>query len=117
MFLAYLVVTLLAALFTASASVTYLIGHEYPKAQLRMKRLPLSWGPVLGGLLAAGTAGLLAGFAWPVLGVLAAGGLVLYFTGAIIAHLRVGSRDLVGWAVFFSAETATLVLTLLYRYS
>ena len=117
MFLAYLIVTLLAALFSASASVTYLIGHEYPKAQLRMKRLPLSWGPVLGGLLAAGTVGLLAGFAWPVLGILAAGGLLLYFTGAVVAHLRVGSRDLVGWAVFFSVETATLALTLLYRCS
>ncbi len=32
----------------------------------------------------------------PLLGTLAAACLVLYFIGAIIAHLRVGSRDIVG---------------------
>jgi hypothetical protein len=31
---------------------------------------------------------------------------VLYFLGALIAHLRVGSRQLVGWAVFFSNAVA-----------
>lgn len=112
MFIAYVIVTVLAALFTGSAAITYLIGHEYPKAQLRMKRLPLAWGPMLGGLLAAGAVGLLAGFAVPAVGILAAGGLVLYFVGALVAHLRVGSRNLVGWAVFFGTEVAALALSL-----
>ncbi|SEG91147.1 DoxX-like family protein [Actinacidiphila yanglinensis] len=115
MFLAYVIVTAFAAVFTAVASATYLIGHEYPKAQLRMKRLPQSWGPVLGAVLAAGSAGLLAGLARPVVGILAACGLVLYFTGALLAHLRVGSRDLVGWAVFFCLETASLVVALVHH--
>jgi hypothetical protein len=34
--------------------VTYLIGHDYPRAQMVMKRLPRTWGPALGSLLATG---------------------------------------------------------------
>jgi hypothetical protein len=112
MFAAYVTVTVIAAVFTGTAAVTYLIGHEYPKAQADMKRIPRSWVPVLGILLAAGSLGLLAGFAVPVVGTLAAAGLVLYFVGALIAHLRVGSRQLVGWAVFFSTAVAALIINL-----
>lgn len=115
MFAAYVTVTILAAFFSASAAVTYLIGHEYPKAQADMKRLPRSWVPRLGMCLAAGSLGLLAGFAVPLLGTLAATGLVLYFTGALIAHLRVGSRQLIGWAVFFATSVAALAVGLSYH--
>jgi DoxX-like family len=115
MFTAYVVVTILASVFTGIAAVTYLIGHDYPKAQVDMKRLPRSWVPVLGTLLAAGSLGLLVGFAVPLLGKLAAGGLVLYFIGALIAHLRVGSRQLVGWAIFFATVVAALVVNVGYH--
>lgn len=111
MFAAYAIVTALTALLTAVAAVTYLIGHEYPKAQLDMKRLPRSWAPALGALLAAGSAGLLAGFAVPIVGTVAAAGLVLYFVGAITAHLRVGSRDLTGGVVFLAGSLAALVVS------
>ncbi|MFI7607502.1 DoxX family protein [Micromonospora sp. NPDC049366] len=112
MFAAYVTVTIVAAVFTGSAAVTYLIGHAYPKAQLDMKRLPQSWGPVLGTVLAAGSVGLLIGIDVPLLGILAAAGLVLYFVGAIGAHLRVGSRQLVGPTVFLAVSVAALVLAL-----
>ncbi|GAA3340038.1 hypothetical protein GCM10020358_26090 [Amorphoplanes nipponensis] len=115
MFAAYVTVTVLAAIFTGFAAVTYLIGHEYPKAQADMKRIPRSWVPVLGTLLAAGSLGLVAGFAVPLVGTLAAAGLVLYFIGALVAHLRVGSRKLVGWAVFFTTTVATLAVNLAYH--
>jgi len=115
MFAAYVTVTILASAFTAIAAVTYLIGHDYPKAQLDMKRLPRSWGPRLGTALAAGSLGLLAGFAVPLLGTLAAAGLVLYFVGALIAHLRVGSRQLVGPVVFFLTVVAALAVGLGYH--
>lgn len=115
MFAAYVTVTIIASAFTGIAAITYLIGHEYPKAQADMKRIPRSWVPGLGVLLAAGSLGLLAGFAVPLLGTLAAVGLVLYFLGAFIAHLRVGSRQLVGWAVFFSIAVAALAVNLSYH--
>ena len=116
MFAAYVTVTIVAAVFTGIAAVTYLIGHEYPKAQADMKRVPRSWVPVLGMLLAAGSLGLLAGFAVPLLGTLAAAGLVLYFLGALIAHLRVGSHKLVGWAVFFATAVAALAVNVAYHW-
>jgi hypothetical protein len=115
MFATYVTVTILASVFTGIAAVTYLIGHDYPKAQTDMKRLPRSWMPMLGTFLAAGSLGLLAGFAVPLLGTLAAGGLVLYFVGALIAHLRVRSRKLAGWAVFFATTVATLAVNLAYH--
>lgn len=116
MYAAYVTVTILASVFTGVAAVTYLIGHDYPKAQMDMKRLPRAWMPRLGTALAAGALGLLAGIAVPLLGTLAAAGLVLYFVGALIAHLRVGSRQLVGWAVFFSTSVAALVLNLVHHW-
>jgi DoxX-like family len=114
-FAAYVTVTILCAVFNGAAAVIYLIGHEYPKAQADMKGVPRKWVPVLGMLLAAGTVGLLAGLAVPLLGTLAASGLVLYFIGAIIAHLRVGSRDIVGGIVFLSTAAAALALGLVHH--
>ncbi|MDG4779004.1 DoxX family protein [Micromonospora sp. WMMD961] len=116
MFAAYVTVTILASVFTGIAAVTYLIGHDYPKAQADMKRVPYSWLPRLGTALAAGSLGLLAGFAVPLLGTLAAAGLVLYFVGALVAHLRVGSRNLLGWAVFFVTSVAALAVHLAYHW-
>ncbi|MEV4538491.1 DoxX family protein [Asanoa sp. NPDC049518] len=115
MFGAYVTVTIVTAVFTAIAAVTYFAGHAYPKAQLDMKRLPHSWMPMLGTCLAAGSVGLLVGFAWAPLGILASVGLVLYFVGALVAHLRVGSRNLVGWGVFFTTVVANLVVSLAYH--
>ena len=115
MFAAYLTVTVLGVLFNGAAAVTYLIGHEYPKTQADMKGIPRTFVPVLGALLAAGTLGLLAGLAVPLLGTLAAAGLVLYFIGAIIAHLRVGSRDIVGGIVFLATAIAALTLGVLHH--
>ena len=115
MFAAYVTLNIAAAVFTGFAAFTYLINHSYPRAQTEMKRLPLSWMPRLGTALAAGSIGLLAGFAVPIIGTLASLGLVLYFSGAFIAHLRVGSRKLVGWAVFFVTTVATFVVNLAYH--
>ncbi|MCS0635850.1 DoxX family protein [Streptomyces sp. LP05-1] len=112
---AFVTVTVLGVLFNGAAAVTYLIGHEYPKSQADMKGIPRKYVPVLGALLAAGTLGLLAGLAVPLLGTLAAAGLVLYFIGAIIAHLRVGSRDIAGGIVFLATAAAALALGLTHH--
>ncbi|GII63850.1 hypothetical protein Skr01_39350 [Sphaerisporangium krabiense] len=117
MFAAYATITIFASLLFGSAAVIYLIGHEFPKAQLDMKGLPRSWAPVLGAMLALGALGLPGGFAIPLLGTLAAYSLVLYFTGALLAHLRVGSRKLGNWALFFATAVAALGASLLYHWS
>lgn len=114
MFAVYATITILASLVNGGAAVVYLIGHEFPKAQLDMKGLPRSWAPVLGLLLAAGALGLLGGFALPMLGTLAGAGLVVYFIVALLAHLRVGSRNLANWAGFLAISVAALAVNLLY---
>jgi hypothetical protein len=48
--------------------------------------------------------------------MLAAAGLVPYFLGALVAHLRVGSRQLVGWAVFLSTALAALTVNVSYHW-
>jgi hypothetical protein len=59
-------------------------------------RVPMKWFPWLAACEFAGAAGLLIGLALPPLGIAAAFGLVLYFTGAIVAHLRVGDLKGIG---------------------
>ncbi|GGR87205.1 hypothetical protein GCM10010252_27440 [Streptomyces aureoverticillatus] len=115
MFAAYLVVTLLASAVNGSAAVANFIGHDYPKSQADKLRVPRSWMRPLGALLAAGALGLLAGFAVPVLGILAAAGLTLYFVGAFCAHVRVQDRQLGPWAVFFCLAAAALAVNLAYH--
>ncbi len=68
----------------------------------------------LGALQVASTIGLVAGIWFPPLAIAAAIGLVLYFTGAIVAHVRAGDPAMQGGAVAFlllaGATTVTLVL-------
>ncbi|WP_427896190.1 DoxX family protein [Kribbella sp. GL6] len=115
MYAAYLATTLLAAALTGSAAVANLIGHSYPKSQADLVHVDHRWILPLGLLLGAGAAGLLVGLAVPVLGSVAAGGLVLYFLGALTAHLRVGDRSLAPWSLYFLTCTGALVTAVLYR--
>lgn len=55
--------------------------------------------PLLAALEIAGAIGLIVGFFWWPIGVAAAVGVVLYFVGAVIAHLRVGDIKNVAPAV------------------
>ena len=68
--------------------------------------------PLLALLEIAGGVGLLIGFATSLLGRLAAAGLVLYFLGAVVAHLRVKDRVKVfaPAALLFVVSVATLIL-------
>jgi uncharacterized membrane protein len=50
--------------------------------------VPASWLPLLGIAEVVGALGLLGGIAWRPLGIAAGVGVVLYFVGAVIAHLR-----------------------------
>ncbi|MGP3991459.1 DoxX family protein [Streptomyces sp. 3N207] len=115
MFTAYLVVTLLTSVANGSAAIANFIGHDYPKSQADKLRVPRSWMLPLGALLGTGALGLLAGFAVPVLGMLSAAGLVLYFVGAFCAHVRVHDRQLGPWAVFFCLAVAALALNLAHH--
>jgi hypothetical protein len=62
--------------------------------------VPLKYFPLLAVCELVGALGLVAGIWWPALGVARAIGLVLYFVGAIVSHLRVGDIKGTGPAVF-----------------
>ena len=91
MALAYPVVTVLFALMTG-LSATLKIRRD-PKVVAVIHDtvgVPLKYFPLLALCEIAGAVGLVVGILVPPLGVAAAVGLVVYFAGAVVSHLRVG---------------------------
>jgi hypothetical protein len=118
MLAAYVAVTVVAAIANASAAVLSFTHHKSVVETVERLRVPVSWMVPLGFLLAAGSLGLLAGFAIPALGTAAACGLVLYFLFAAGAHIRARDTRLlawVNWAAFFTLAVAALVVGLAYH--
>ena len=85
----YVVVTVITALVTAAIAIPDFIPAGFVLANSAKVHVPRSWLPMLGALKLAGAIGLLVGVVGlPVIGIAAATGLVLYFIGAVIAHVR-----------------------------
>ncbi|WP_434589241.1 DoxX family protein [Streptomyces sp. A5-4] len=112
MFIAYAVVAgLLAAALTASATFTF--SRKEPIVSNMMKLgVPDSWLPRLATLKAAGAIGLLIGLFVVPIGVAAAIGVVLYFVGALITHLRARDFEVAPVIVIMVLAGAALVLRL-----
>ncbi|MFE7932969.1 DoxX family protein [Streptomyces sp. NPDC057456] len=85
---AHVVVTVVGAVMAGFSAASIFFGAEWTVKPLADYGVPRSWWPWLGAAKAAGAAGLLAGLFVPVVGVLAAIGLVLYFLGAAVTVLR-----------------------------
>lgn len=71
-----------------------LVGDPKVRESLDRAEVPPSWYRPLAAAEFAGAVGLLVGIGWRPLGVAAAVGVVLYFIGAVLAHLR--ARDTAG---------------------
>jgi hypothetical protein len=83
------VVTVITAVVTAAVAIPDFIPAGFVLANSAKVHVPRSWLPMLGALKLAGAAGLLVGLVGPpAIGIAAATGLVLFFIGAVIAHLR-----------------------------
>jgi hypothetical protein len=65
--------------------------------------------------LAAGSIGLLIGFAVPALGTAAAIGLIVYFVCAVSAHVPVRDAGIGGAIVFLAVAASALVANLDYH--
>ncbi|PSL04624.1 DoxX-like protein [Haloactinopolyspora alba] len=78
--------------------------------------VPESWLPGLAALKGAGAAGLLLGFLdLPVVAAMAAAGLVLFYVGALIAHVRARVFYNIAFpGAFFGLAVASLVSTATY---
>lgn len=113
MFIAYVVVAVLLSFVLVFSGRSKLIKEADVTATLTRLGVPLSWFTPLALLEFAGALGLLLGIAYRPVGIAAAIGVVLYFVGAVVAHLR--AKDAKGTPVpgvllLFSA--APLVLGL-----
>jgi len=86
---AYAVVTVVAVLANAGIAVADVAGARAVLDNSAEVGVPRAWLPLLAGLKGAGALGLLLGLLGvPVVGEAAAGGLVVFFAGAVGAHVR-----------------------------
>jgi DoxX-like family len=88
MFIAYIIVTVLAATANAYAATNDFLRAEFVLSSMNRLGVPESQMSPLGALKAAGAAGLLVGIGVPPIGVAAAFGLILFFVGAIVTAMR-----------------------------
>jgi len=114
---AYLVVTLVFALMVSYSGVGKIRRHPL---QVRVIHetvgVPLKYFPLLATCEFAGALGLVVGIWVALIGVAAGIGLVLYFVGAVVSHLRVGDFKGIGSAAFMLVLAAgALALRLLTR--
>ena len=111
MFNTYLAVTILAAAANIFSATCDFVRYKQVSIAMAKAGVPESWMTMLGILKAAGALGLLVGIVVPLIGTAAAVGLVLFFVGAIITHLRAGDYSF-GLAVVFLLLAVALVLRL-----
>lgn len=110
---AYIVVAVVTAAANIAAAVADFRRSAWILTNMTAYGIPHSRIHLLGAAKAAGALGLLAGFAVPVLGTVAAACLVLYFIGAVatVARARVYSH-LPYPGVFLLLAAASLALNL-----
>jgi hypothetical protein len=114
MFAAYVVVTAVTGLASASIAVADLVPARFVLANMDEVGVPRPWLPRLAVLKGAAAAGLLLGLlGLRPFGIAAAAGLVLFFTGALATHVR--ARVFYNIAVpgaFFALAVASAALTI-----
>jgi acid phosphatase family membrane protein YuiD len=87
-FTVYLIVTILTATANIFSAACDFIRYDKVSIAMAKAGVPESWMTTLGVLKTAGALGLLVGIDVPVIGIAAAVGLIVFFVGAIIIHLR-----------------------------
>jgi hypothetical protein len=109
---AYIVVTLLAAAANIFSATLDFIRFQQVLINMAKAGVPESWITILGILKAARAIGPLVGIGVPVIGTAAAIGLILFFVGAIITHLRAHDYSFGLAVIFLLLAVAALVLRL-----
>ena len=111
----YVVIIVVAALVYGYAAMLNFVGAESVKVVADRVRVSQKWMIPFGVLLASGALGLLIGLAVPVVGIAAATGLVVYFVGALIAHIRIDDRGVGGAIGFLLLALVILALEIAYH--
>ncbi|MFD5370406.1 DoxX family protein [Streptomyces sp. NPDC127103] len=106
------VVTAVAAFMAAFSGASVFLRAAYVVGPLAEYGVPEAWWNLLGAAKAAGAVGLVVGFFVPVVGTLAAIGLVLYFAGAVVTVLRARAYGHAPFPlVYMAPAVAALALT------
>jgi hypothetical protein len=112
MFAGYVAITAITIVVTAGIAAANFARAGFVLANMDSVGVPRPWLPRLAALKTAGAAGLLLGLlgAWP-LGIAAAAGLVLFFSGAIAAHIRARRFTTIAFpGTYFALAAASGVL-------
>ncbi|AWK11798.1 hypothetical protein SSP531S_02240 [Streptomyces spongiicola] len=113
MFTAYAVVTAVAIAANAVEAAANFLRARFVVANAAAVGVPPSWLPALGALKGAAALGLLLGLlGLTAVGTAAATGLVLFFIGALVFHVRARVfHNIAGPLLFLALSAAALVLT------
>ena len=126
MLTAYVVVGALLVAYLAFSVTADFARYRRVLTAMAQANVPESWLTTLATLKAAGALGLLVGIGVPLIGTTTAGistiaaaigtaaavGVILFFIGAVITHLRARDYSLAPATVFLLLAVATLVLGL-----
>lgn len=110
---AYHIVAVAAALWIGFSGFSLATRKDFVVQPLVQYGVPQTWWTPLAAAKAAGALGLVAGFFIPAIGVAAAIGLILYFTGAVATTIRAKSYGTAIFPVLYLVPAAaTLALQL-----
>jgi hypothetical protein len=107
------VVSTLFAIILVLSAGGKLARQESQMATLRKVGFPDDKVWLLAAAEIAGGIGLVVGLFWWLLGVAAAAGVILYFLGAILSHLRMHDRNVTAAAAMLVFVAAALVIRVL----
>jgi len=116
-FAAYVIITGAMILASAWATAADLARPRWLLVNMAEVGVPRSWLPPLAAAKGAGAAGLLLGLlGLRPLGIAAAAGLALFFTGALAAHVRVRAFHNIAFpAAYWALGTASAILAVAAR--
>jgi hypothetical protein len=109
---AFVIVSLFAAAALVFSATVDFIRYEKVLANMARARVPESWLTTLGALKAAGALGLLVGLGVPWVGAAAAIGVICFFIGAIVTHIRAGWYSFTYPSVYLMLAVGSLSLGL-----
>ena len=116
--LAYLILTGAAIVANSYATVADFAKLGFVVKTADQIHVSRSWLPLLGALKGAAVVGLLLGlFGEQTIGIAAAGGLVVYFIGAMVAHVGARVFHNIAYPIIFLAIAIGCFLTSLSRAS
>jgi uncharacterized membrane protein YphA (DoxX/SURF4 family) len=113
--IAYLVVAIVLAAMVLFSGVGKLRNDPHiVKVIHETVGVPMKYFPLLAACEIAGAVGLVLGIWWPILGIAAATGLVIYFVGAVVSHVQVNDLKGIGpAAMLLTMSAAALILRVL----